>query len=222
MRAAIANTMSVMGDDGREAQLDRAEALAREALVRDGGNVHAHLALSYPLLQRGQVDLAIELIESAARLAPYQPFYLSTSGMALIACGEWQRGSDLIRQAFRLNPGLSGQTHGWLAFAHLVQGNDERALAEASLLPSEGDYLWGPLFRAMALSGLGYDAQAQAEAVRAREIRPDVMDDPGAHLSSVFRLTDDELARLVALVPPVPSGVPEPRAGGGSRQPVRP
>lgn len=222
MRAAIANTMSVMGDDGREAQLDRAEALAREALVRDGGNVHAHLTLSYPLLQRGQVDLAIELIESAARLAPYQPFYLSTSGMALIACGEWQRGSDLIRQAFRLNPGLSGQTHGWLAFAHLVQGNDERALAEASLLPSEGDYLWGPLFRAMALSGLGYDAQAQAEAVRAREIRPDVMDDPGAHLSSVFRLTDDELARLVALVPPVPSGVPEPRDGGGSREPARP
>jgi TolB-like protein len=219
MRAAIANTASVLGDETREVELARAEALAREALVRDGANAHAHLTLSYPLLQKGQVDTAIELIERAAELAPYQPFSLSTSGMALIACGEWSRGSALIREAFRLNPGLSGQTHGWLAFAHLAQQNYERALAEASLLPSEGDYLWGPLFRAMALSGLGYAEQAQAEATRARGIRPDVMDDPGAHFAGTFRLTDEELARLVALVPTT-SPVPEQRSGDGSREPV--
>ncbi len=219
MRAAIANTTSVLGDDTREAELSLAESLSREALVRDGGNAHAHLTLSYPLLQRGQVELAVELIETAAELAPYQPFYLSVSGMALIACGEWRRGSSLIREAFRLNPGLSGQTHGWLAFAHLAEGNYERALAEASLLPSEGDYLWGPLFRSMALSGLGYHDQALVEAERAREIRPDVMDDPGAHLSGAFHLDDEERERLVALVPRPHARVPEQRAA--ARGPTR-
>ncbi len=213
MRAALANTTSLYEFADRDAELDRAEALAREALMRDDSNVHAHLVLSYPLVQRGQFDVGIELVETAARLAPYQPFYLSTAGMALLICGQWQRGSALIREAFRLHPGLSGQTHGWLAFAHLAEANYERALAEAALLPSEGDYLWGPLFRAMALSGLGYPDQAWAESVRAREIRPDVMDDPGAHLSSIFQLTDEELTRLVALVPTPTAGVPVQREG---------
>lgn len=207
MRAALANTTSVYDFADRDTELDRAEALAREALVRDGSNVHAHLVLSYPLMQRGQVDVALGLIDTAARLAPYQPTNLSTAGMALIACGEWQRGAALIREAFRLNPGLSGQTHGWLAFAHLAEGDYERALAEAALLP-EGDYLWGPLFRAMALEGLGYQEQARVEAARAREIRPDVMDDPSTHLSQMFRLTDEELTRLVRLVPGPAAEVP--------------
>jgi adenylate cyclase len=216
MRGALANTSSLYEFADRDTELDRAEGLAREALVRDGGNIHAHLVLSYPLMQRGQVDLAVELVEAAARLAAYQPTYLSTAGMALIACGERQRGSALIREAIRLNPGLSGQTHGWLAFVHLADGDYERALAEAALLPSEGDYLWGPLFRALALSGLGYDEQATAEATRAREIRPDVMDDPGAHLDSVFRLTDEERSRLVALVPDVrPVVMPQQRDDAG-------
>ncbi len=211
MRAALANTSSVYDFADRDTELDRAEGLAREALVRDGSNVHAHLVLSYPLMQRGQVDLAVELVEKAAELAAYQPTYLSTAGMALIVCGERSRGSALIREAIRLNPGLSGQTHGWLAFAQLADGNYEQALAEAALLPSEGDYLWGPMFRAMALSGLGYRDQARAEAARAREIRPEVMDDPGAHLGDVFLLTDEERTRLVSLLHDTDDAVPPQR-----------
>lgn len=213
MRAALANTSSVYDFADREVELDRAEALAREALSRDSSNVHAHLVLSWPLLQRGQVDVAVQLAETAARLAPYQPFYLSTSGMALIACGEWARGAALIREAQRLQPALSGQTYSWLAMASLVQGNYERALAEASLLPADGGYVWGPLYRAMALSGLGYDEQAQVEAARARQMRPDVTDDLAGHLLALWRLTDEQLERLVALMP-VPHSVPAPRGAG--------
>ena len=78
------------------------------------------------------------------------------------------------------------------------------------------------MFRAMALSGLGYDDQARVEAARAREIRPDVMDDPGAHLGGVFRLTDEERARLVALASSTRDDT-GPRAaatGRGRRRPV--
>lgn len=220
MRAALANTSSVYDFADRDVELDRAEALAREALVRDGSNVHAHLVLSYPLMQRGQVDVAMGLVESAARLAPYQPTNLSIAGMALIAGGARQQGSALIREAFRLNPGLSGQTHGWLAFAHLAEGEYEYALAEAALLPSEGDYLWGPLFRAMALAGLGYAEQARAEAARAREMRPDVMDDPGTHLAQMFRLTDEERTRLAGLVRGTPPTLPEQRTGVEAAEPA--
>ena len=71
----------------------------------------------------------------------------------------------------------------------------------------------------MAMSGLGYEEQARVEAARVQEIRPDIIDDPGAHLGGIFRLTDEELARLVALVPAVTARVPVPRTGS-SRRPV--
>ena len=221
MRAAMANTCSVYEFADRDVELDRAESLAREALAQDGGHVHAHLVLSWPALQRGQVGLAVDLAETAARLAPYQPFALSTAGMALITCGEWQRGSALIRESLRLNPSQSAQTHSWLAMAHLAEGDYERALAEAALLPSEGEYFWGPLFRAMALAGVGYTEQAQVECARAWQIRPDVMPDVGAHLGGVFRLTPEQLDRLVALVPAPATEIPEQRGVRSLPTPLR-
>lgn len=211
MRAAMANTWSVYELADREAELDRAENLAREALLHDAGHVHATLVLTYPLLQRGHVDVAVELAEKVARLAPYQPFYLSTAGMALVICGEWERGSALIRESLRLNPGQSGQTYSWLVMSDLALGDYERALAEAAMLPAEGDYLWGPLFRSLALAGVGYLDQARAELEKARVMRPDAVDDVAAHLSGVFRMTPEELERIVGLLDDLPPAVPAQR-----------
>ena len=50
--------------------------------------------------------------------------------------------------------------------AHLVEEDYARALSEASLLPAEDGYLWGPLYRGMALSALGY-ARTVADRGRA-------------------------------------------------------
>lgn len=201
MRGALANSSSVYGFTDTDAELDRAEALAREALALDGDNAHAHLVLSWPTLVRGHTQLAIEHIETAVRLAPYQPFYLVAAGIALSASGEWDRGSQLIREAHQLNPGMSALTHGWLAMGHLVQEDYGRALAEASLLPSDDDYGWGSLMRTLALAGLGYDEQASAEAARLRRMRPDVMNDVGAFLGGMMHLDAEQRARLIALVP---------------------
>ena len=157
--------------------------------------------LSWPTLVRGHTALAIEHIETAVRLAPYQPFYLIAAGIALSASGEWERGSQLIREAHQLNPGMSALTHGWLAMGHLVEEEYGRALAEASLLPSDDDYGWGSLMRTLALAGLGYDEEAAAEAAKLRRVRPDLMADVGGYLRGMMRLTDAQRARLVALLP---------------------
>jgi TolB-like protein len=201
MRGALANSSSVYESTDTDAELDRAEALAREALALDGDNAHAHLVLSWPTLVRGHTQLAVDHIETAVRLAPYQPFYLIAAGIALSASGEWERGSQLIREAHQLNPGMSSLTHGWLAMGHLVEEEYGLALAEASLLPSDDDYVWGSLVRTLALAGLGYDEAAAAEAVRLRQLRPDVMNDVGGFLGGMMRLTDAQRARLVDLLP---------------------
>jgi TolB-like protein/tetratricopeptide (TPR) repeat protein len=200
MRAALANASYIYGIGDKDAELDRAEALAREALAIDGSHVHAHLVLGSAARDRGQWQVAIEHADTAARLAPFHPSYLVGAGITLSGAGEWQRGPALIREAHRLHPGLSGHTHAWLAMAHLVEEDYARALSEASLLPAEDGYLWGPLYRGMALSGLGYAEQAGMEFDRVRVLRPDVVADPGSYLNSRMRLTREQVARLVELL----------------------
>ena len=200
MRAALANACAIYGLGDKEQELDRATRLAREALALDGTCAHAHLVLGSAARDRGQWAMAIEHAETAVQLAPYHPSYLVGAGITLCGSGEWHRGSALIREAHRLHPGLSGHTHAWLAMAHLVEADYPRALAEASLLPSEDGYIWGPLYRAMALAALGYEEQSRAEAARVAKMRPDVLADLGEYLGGRMRLTGEQLTRLVALL----------------------
>lgn len=200
MRAALANASYTYGVGDKDVEIDRAEALAREALAIDGSNAHAHLVLGSAARERAYWHVAIEHAETAARLAPFHPSYLVGAGITLSGCGEWGRGSELIREGHRLHPGLSGHTHSWLAMGHLVEEDYARALSEASLLPSEDGYMWGPLYRAMALAALGYAEQSQAEAERVRAMRPEVLADLGGYLSSRMRLTQDQAVRLDALI----------------------
>ena len=67
-------------------------------------------------------------------------------------------------------------------------------------LPAEGGFVWGPLYRAMALAGLGHAEQARAEVEQVRGMRPETVDDPAAFLSSQMNLAPEQLDRLVALV----------------------
>jgi adenylate cyclase len=200
MRGALANAGQIYGIGERDAQLELAAALAREALTLDGTNAHAHLVLGSVARDRGQWSLALEHAETAVRLAPYQPSYLVGAGITASGAGAWDRGAALIREGHRLHPGLAGHTHAWLAIGHLVHADHARALVEASLLPSGGGFVWGPLYRAMALTGLGHLEQARAEAARAREMRPDILVDPGAYFGGRMRLTGKQRDHLVALV----------------------
>jgi hypothetical protein len=81
-----------------------------------------------------------------------------------------------------------------------VRGDHAAALVEASVLPVDGGYVWGPLYRAMALAGLGHLDQARVELDRAARMRPEVTEDPRAYFGGRMRCTDEELDHLVHLV----------------------
>jgi TolB-like protein len=200
MRAAIVNS-SISYDPSvdQSAELQRAAALAREALTLDGRSVHARLVLAAATASRRRWRQAIEEAEIAASLAPYRPSYLVGAGITICASGAWDRGAALIQQGLRLNPSLPGHMHTWLAVRALVQGDDAAALAEASLLPTEG-YVWGPLYRAMALSGLGYLDEARDELAQVRAQRPDIAANPASYLTSRMNLTAEQLDRLVGRI----------------------
>ena len=74
--------------------------------------------------------------------------------------------------------------------------DDAAALAEASLIHAPGA-TWGPLYRAMALAGLGHTDQARREMDEVLAIDPTFLDDPVATFTSYANLTDAQIGALL-------------------------
>jgi TolB-like protein len=199
MRGAVHNAQVNQGDalHSREPHLLEAEALAHEALADDPRNAHAYLVLGGAAWQRQQWDPAHSHSAQAARLAPFHPTVLMSAGNVMAMAGDWEGGLLVMRRGFRLNPLHPGYAHAVPAVACLVAGDDAGALAEASMIHAPGQ-LWGPLYRALALSGLGYVEQARAEMSQVLEIDPSFLDDPAGYFTSSARLGPAQLETLLA------------------------
>lgn len=209
MRGAIHNAQVNQGAalDAREPHLRSAEALAHEALVDDPQSAHAYLVLGGTAWQCKQWDLAHSHSARAVRLAPFHPTVLMSAGNVMAMAGDWDGGLQVMRRGFRLNPLHPGYAHAVPAIACLVAGDDAGALAEASMIHAPGQ-LWGPLYRALALSGLGYLEQARTEMSHVLEIEPSFLDDPAGYFTSSARLSAGQLETLLAHFEPFAAGQP--------------
>jgi tetratricopeptide (TPR) repeat protein len=181
---------------GNDDDLVRAESLAREALGVDSRNAQAHIVLCNVAMIREQWDIAAQHATTAAELAPFHPSTLMAAATALCLSGDWQRGPALIQESFRLNPRHPGTHHVLPALGRLLEDDDAGALAEASLVHAPGQ-LWGPLYRALALGGLGHHEQARSEMDQVLEIDPMFLEDPGAYFRSGMCCSVDQMAVLL-------------------------
>jgi adenylate cyclase len=184
-----------------QADLAAAEQLARAALAEDPGNGHAHTVLGTVALARHQWDLARTHAADAARASRFNPTILAASGTLLANGGDWEQGVALLREALRLNPLHPGYMHTLLAQDRIMVGDDAAALAEASLIHDSGS-IGGPLFRAMALAGLGHTDQARQEMDAVLAIDPTFLDDPVAAFTRYATLTDEQIAALLRHLEP--------------------
>jgi adenylate cyclase len=184
-----------------EADLAAAEELAREALAEDPGNAHAHTVLGTVALIRHQWDLAKKHAADAALASPCHPTFLATAGTLIANAGDWERGAALLRESLRLNPLHPGYMHSLLALERLMVDDDAAALAEASLVHAPGG-IWGPLYRAMALAGLGYTDQALQEMDEVLAVDPTFLDDPAATFTRYANLTDEQIGALLRHLEP--------------------
>ncbi|MEI2784326.1 MAG: hypothetical protein V9E82_01290 [Candidatus Nanopelagicales bacterium] len=174
------------------ADLVEAESLARESLALENRNAHAYLALGTVALVRGRYEVAIAHAREAMRFGPGHPTTVATAGSLCAFAGQWDEGVDLIRQALRLNPAFPGYFRGLLALDRLLAGDDAGALAEASVIHAP-DKFWGPLYRGLALDGLGHTEQAREEIEAAIRIEPALQADMPSVLNEYATLTDEQL-----------------------------
>jgi tetratricopeptide (TPR) repeat protein len=179
-----------------EADLAAAERLARQALAEDPTSGHAHTVLGTVALTRHQWDLARKHAADAARACPCHPTFLATAGTLIANAGNWEEGTALLRESLRLNPLHPGYMHSLLALDRLMVDDDAAALAEASLVHAQGG-IWGPLYRAMALAGLGITDQARDEMQQVLAIDPTFLDDPVATFTRYANLTEAQIGTLL-------------------------
>jgi TolB-like protein len=176
-------------------KLAPAEELARECLRLDGSHAPAYIVLSHVALIREQWDTAARHAARAAELAPHHPTLLFAAATGIALSGDWDRGRALVQESFRLNPHLPSVYHVLPALAAFVAGDDAGALAEASMIDA-AEHPWGPLYRALALAGLGYEDQARAEVERLLAAHPGFLDDPMSYFTRGMRCSESQLAHI--------------------------
>ena len=202
MRGWICTSAFAHGPErGDPEDLARGQALAHEALGADPHLAQAHAVLCNVAMLRGQWDVAARHARTTAELDPTHPATLFAAATGLTLSGDWTGGLALAREAFRLNPHLPGAYHVLPAIACLLDCDDAGALAEASLIHSPGQ-VWGPLYRALALAGLGHPAQAWTEMDAVLEVDPGFLDDPEAFLRAGLRASEQQFRILFGRLEP--------------------
>lgn len=203
MRGSVLSVMAVYGmeDDAAQAFV-LADELAREALAQDPHLWIPHMVLSSSAVGRMRWDEAVAHADDAVRLAPEHPTALASAALVCLRANDWARASAWAERALRLNPGLPAYLRVLLAVDCLLRDDDAGALAEASLVHVPG-MEWGPLYRGLALAGLGRVDDAARELEEAARIKPQIGEDPRAYLLGGLRLDDEQLDGLLRRFQPV-------------------
>jgi tetratricopeptide (TPR) repeat protein len=86
-------------------RLDVLEGNLRKLIEIRPDYAHAYNALGYSLADRNQrVDEAYQLIETALKLAPDDPFIMDSMGWVLYRMGRSKQGLDYLQRAFKMRP----------------------------------------------------------------------------------------------------------------------
>ncbi len=112
--------------------IGRAIALAQRAVQLSPASGRAYLALAIAYWFNGQVDGAIDALETSRTLNPNDMEVLAELGMRHAARANWQTGIPMIEEAYRRSPSLTCSHRIGLAMWHFMHGRHEDTLSEAS------------------------------------------------------------------------------------------
>lgn len=123
-----------------ERALDRALALAGEAVERDGRDARGYAELGFAHLYRKEHDAALAAYERALELNPNDADVTVEYADALVYVGEAERSVGLIERAMRLNPYYPDWYLWYLADAYSTLRQHEQVIATIGKMrnPAEG------------------------------------------------------------------------------------
>jgi predicted O-linked N-acetylglucosamine transferase (SPINDLY family) len=165
-----------------------AEGLYRQILAADPDHADALHLLGALACQRGQTDLALELIGKAIALHPAAAPYHHNLGETYRRAGHWEQAITSFRRAIALRPD-DAEAHNSLGVALFETGrNDEAIAAHRRAIELQASHPWAHVNLGNALSAAGSSDEAIAACQRAIDLQPTL---PEAHnsLGAVLQTT---------------------------------
>ncbi|HEV2955193.1 MAG TPA: winged helix-turn-helix domain-containing tetratricopeptide repeat protein [Xanthobacteraceae bacterium] len=147
------------------------ERAAQTAIVADGDDPWAHLALGSVYLFARRFDDSLAELEMALRLNPNFSLAQGYHGLVLAYCGRWEEASQAAGRALRLSPRdpFSAIYNGIASYAQFVGRNYEEAMRLAREgIRLRGDFVGAHrvLTAAAAMAGQGDVAKAALRELR--------------------------------------------------------
>lgn len=172
--------------------MDKAMALARQAVCAEPEDHMARAILSYVLFVSGHRELFLQETEQALLLNPTLPDAVALLGWSIALQGEWDRGLALLREGMDVDPYRPAWLHLAPYLNYFRQGKFKEAYHEAHKFDPPHLY-WAPLVKIAALGQLGKPNEAGNAIETLLTIRPDFPEN-GRRITTFF-LKDSNLAR---------------------------
>jgi TolB-like protein/Tfp pilus assembly protein PilF len=154
-----------------------AERAALAAILADGEDPWAHLALGCVYLFARRLDDSLAEFELALRLNPNFSLAQGYYGLALSYCGRWEEGDLAARRALRLSPRdpFSALYYGIDSYAQFVGRNYDEAMRLArQALRQRGDFVGAHRVLTAAAGMLGQTEVATAALQELRRAQPNI------------------------------------------------
>ena len=157
----------------KKGQLEPAEALYRSVLESDPDNHEAIHLLGVVLLQTGNQENALPLLEDACCRQPDNADYQNRYGIALAALGRTDDAIAAYRKAIACKPNLP-EAHNNLAIALAAQGDQQAAIiAYRRALTAHPAFAEAHNGLGVALTRIGERDEAEHHYRRALQIQPE-------------------------------------------------
>lgn len=152
--------------------IGRAITLAQRAVQLSPASSRAYLALAIAYWFSGQVDSAINALETSRSLNPNDMEVLAELGLRHAARTNWQTGIPMIEEAYRRSPSLSCSYRIGLSMWHSMHGRPDEALSEASKINMPW-VIYPFILIAVSAHQLGRQKEAAAALKSLLLLRPD-------------------------------------------------
>jgi TolB-like protein/class 3 adenylate cyclase len=155
-------------DDGNDA-LERARAMALQAINHDSHDARGFAELGFTQLYIKEHDASLAAYERALELNPNDADILAEMADALSCCGDAKRAVEQLRRAMRLNPFFPDWYSWFLGDAYFHLEDYEQAIETLKRMrdPTEGHRLL-----ASSYAHLGLLDEARHHARRVKELHP--------------------------------------------------
>jgi len=171
--AADGSTMGWGGltDDEREALLAEALATGHRAITLAPDDAKSQWTLAYAKFVAGDVPGFRAHAEQAMTLNRNDADVKGYAGLLLAFAGDYDRGLELLEEAFALNPHHPQWWQFGVATAHWADGRYEEALAAVRKVDQPDSY-WTHIWRVLAFTGVGDMDSARAAAADLERVYP--------------------------------------------------